>query len=343
MKKNHLLFKGSYGYHYSDVGLAELLLSMATLKPNSSEACASIVTTLGLEWRDEKEKQASYLESSFEPIVGSSGSSTKDSISEQNVPDQTPEPVLPVNSHKKILEPIGYEKQIHEIMFNNPILSSTEELEPTNLTFHMKSPEPRPLLRNEWFRGLISVMLATPRASRDIDWRILEKNLTNGRSLDSLPWRQQSTLKRGVQLILDRSESMQPFWHDEKELLIRLRGYLGSRNVKVSWLEIDRWLSIKSKLKWHSSSPFQFSVGTPLVIVSDFGIGEGLDGEGKEELEPWLPLLRMAKNHNCPVIALVPAPESFWPKILKQLIPYVFVWDYHTSIQSVRRLIGRIH
>jgi len=79
------------------------------------------------------------------------------------------------------------------------------------------------------------------------------------------------------------------------------------------------------------------------LIVSDFGIGERLFGEGAMGLEPWLSLLDLAKSHNCPVIALIPASESFWPNKLKQLIPNAFVWDHDTSIQSVRRWQRRIH
>lgn len=324
--------------HCSEVGLAELFLALAMLKPNSSEACALIAKTLGLEWREAKEKVTSYPDSSSKPIVDPAESVDEEVTTQPKMPDKTTEPKQPAE-----LEPIGYEDLMHEILFNNPILESTQELEPTDVTLHMKSPKYQPLLRDEWFRGLMSAMLATPRASKDIDWRVLKKRLANGQPLDRLPWRQQSTLERGVQVYLDRSDSMQPFWHDEKELINRLQRLLGSRNVQVRWLEIDPWASTESQLKWHSPPPSQFPIEIPLLIVSDFGIGERLFCEGVMGLEPWLSFLDLAKSHNCPVIALVPAPESFWPNKLKQLIPNAFVWDHDTSIQSVRRWRRRIH
>ena len=338
MKMNAKLLNRLNRCHCSEVGLAELFLALDMLKPSSSEACALITKTLGLEWRESKEKVTSYPDSSSKSIVDPSGAVDEELTTELEMPDKTPEPQSPAE-----LEPIEYEDQMHEILFNDPIIEDIDELKPTDITLHMKSPKYQPLLRDGWFRGLMSAMLATPRASRDIDWRVLEKRLANGQPLDRLPWRQQSTLERGVQLYLDRSDSMQPFWHDEKGLINRLQRLLGSRNVQVRWLEIDPWVSTESQLKWHSPPPSQFPIETPLLIVSDFGIGERLFGEGVMGLEPWLPLLDLAKSHNCPVIALVPAPESFWPNKLKQLIPNAFVWDYDTSIQSVRRMRRRIH
>jgi len=319
MKMNAKLLNRLNRCHCSEVGLAELVLALAILKPNSSEACALIAKTLGLEWREAKEKVTSYQDLPPKPIVDPLVDEER--TTELKMPDKTPEPQPPAE-----LEPIGYEDQMHEILFNDSILEDMDELEPTNITLHMKSPKYKPLLRDEWFRGLMSAMLTTPRASKDIDWRVLKKRLANGQPLDRLPWRQQSTLERGVQLFLDRSDSMQPFWHDEKELINRLQRLLGSRNVQVRWLEIDPWDSTESRLKWHSPPPSQFPIETPLLIVSDFGIGERLFGEGIMGLEPWLPLLDIAQSHNCPVIALVPAPESFWPNKLKQLIPNAFVW-----------------
>lgn len=336
MRMNAKLLNRLNRCHCSEVGLAELFLALAMFKPNSSETCALIAKTLGLEWRETKAKVTSYPYLPPKPIVDLLVD--EELTTELKMPDKMPEHQSPAE-----LEPIGYEDQVHEILFNNPILESMQELEPTDVTLHMKSPKYQPLLRDEWFRGLMSAMLATPRASKDIDWRVLKKRLANGQPLDRLPWRQQSTLERGVQLYLDRSDSMQPFWHDEKELINRLQRLLGSRNVQVRWLEIDPWVSTGSRLKWHSPPPSQLPIETPLLIVSDFGIGEKLFGEGVMGLEPWLPLLDLAKNHNCPVIALVPTPESFWPNKLKQLIPNAFVWDHDTSIQSVRRWRRRIH
>ena len=340
MKMNAKLLNRLNRSHCSEVGLAELFTALEMLKPSSSEACSLIAKTLGLEWRESEEKVTSYPDSSSKSNVEPSGSVDEELTTELEMPDKTPGPQSSTE-----LEPIGYEDQMHEILFNDPILEDDDidELRPTDIALHMKSPKYQPLLRDEWFRGLMSAMLATPRASRDIDLRVLEKRLANGQPLERLPWRQQSTLEHGVQLYLDRSDSMQPFWHDEKGLINRLQRLLGSRNVQVRWLEIYPWVSTESQLKWHSPPPSQFPTETPLLIVSDFGIGERLFGEGVVGLEPWFPLLDLAQSHNCPVIALVPAPESFWPNKLKQLIPNAFVWDHDTSIQSVRRWQRRIH
>ncbi len=319
----------SYRRRSTEVGLAELVEALKLLEPED-KAKTMIANTLGFEWKEEKKKSPP---DHIQPPVVTPITET---------PEHTkPEPSK--DSHLTMLESIEtrYPKNI-EILFDNPIMASTEELEPSSVALHMTSPGYQPLLKDEWFRGLMSVMLATPVASRDIDWPMLEQRLANGRLLERLPLRQRPTLKRGVQLFLDRSISMQPFWRDEIELLDRLQHLLGSRNVQVWWLEVDPWLSTEPQLNWHSPPPDQLSAKTPLLIVSDFGIGEDPLGEGMMDFGPWRTLLYQAQSSFCPVIALIPSPESIWPNKVRQLIPYAYVWDRDTSLQSVKGSHHRI-
>ncbi len=319
----------SYRRRSTEVGLAELVEALKLLEPED-KVKTMIANTLGFEWKEEKKKSPP---DHIQPPVVTPITET---------PEHTkPEPSK--DSHLTMLESIETRDPKNlEILFDNPIMASIEELEPTSVALHMTSPGYQPLLKDEWFRGLMSVMLATPVASRDIDWPMLEKRLANGRLLERLPLRQRPTLKRGVQLFLDRSNSMQPFWRDEIELLDRLQHLLGSCNVQVWWLEVDPWLSIEPQLNWHSPPPDQLSAETPLLIVSDFGIGEDPLGEGLMDFGPWRTLLDQAQSSCCPVIALIPAPESVWPDKLRQLIPYAYVWDRYTSLQSVKGSHHRI-
>jgi hypothetical protein len=324
----------SYRHHNTEVGLADLLQALVLLKPDDNEAKAIIASNMGFEWKEPTEKKRDTSESKF--IPDSFESTLEDSIKKSEIPEQ------PVYKNITMLTPVSHEKQNIEVLFDKSKLDSTEELEPTKVTLHMIPPRYQPLFREDWFRGLMSVLLAMPTASHDIDLRILEKFLAEGKPLDRLPWRQRPTLKRGVQLFFDHSDSMQPFWGDENKLLERLKMLLGPHNIRLFWFTIDRWHSTDSQLKWHSTNP-QLSSETPILIVSDFGIGGDQFDSGIVELDMWLPLMEKAKSYCCPVIALVPEPESFWPRNLKQIFPYSFVWDHDTSIQSVRRSRLRIH
>jgi hypothetical protein len=332
----------SYKHRYSEIGLAELLQALKLLQPTDAEAFASIAETLGLKWQKAKEDIVDELP--FTPGQSDNPSSvTTQSITpEIKKSDPLPEPVRPIDSQVTLLKPVDRQMPFFDVLFNNPALKSVEKLKPTNIALHLKSPRHQPLLRNKWFRGIMSAILATPIDSRDLDWRILNNHLTDGHPLGKLPLQQRPTLRRGVILLLDRSDSMQPFWHDEKELLNQLQRLLGPRKVLTWWVEVDRWSSIEFQIRWHSPPPQQFPRETPLLVVSDFGCRGEPSGDGSLELTPWLPVLDLARSNNCPVTALIPAPEAFWPEMLKQLIPFIFTWDHHTSIQTVRRSRPRI-
>ncbi len=312
-----------HGRNCSEIGLAELLKVMVVLKPKSNDTKAFMAESLGFSWR---------AISVFEFSKNSGDEVTP----ELKVPTESFDSEFQADSHGKILAPVGRENQRFEILLDDPILASTEPLEPTNIESHMVRPRYQPLLHDIRFRGIMGAMLATSRASKDIEWTVLERELVRGLLLKRLPLRQRPTLQRGVLLILDRSESMQPFWRDEKKLLRRLQRVLGGSKVRVWWMEVDRWLPDGPQIKWYSDHPHKFPEKTPLLIVSDFGIDGEISGSCTG-FDQWRSLLNLAERYCCPQVALIPAPESYWPNELKQLIPYSYVWDRDTSITTVRR------
>ncbi len=330
-----------FHHNRSEIGLAELLKALKLLKPESNETRTVIAKALGFNWKEVDESTMPELEQPIPSIIDPLKKIDQDVTPELKVPMESPDSKHQADSHGEILNPVRRENQLFEILFDNPILSSTEALEPTNIKLHMKRPRYQPLLQDIWFRGLIGAMLATSRASQEIEWTVLEREMIRGQLLNRLPFRQRPTLQRGVLLFLDRSESMQPFWRDEKELLRQLQRLLGEFKVRVRWLEVDRWSPDGPKLKWYSPYPHQFPEKTPLLLVSDFGIKGDLSGS-QTNLRPWLPLIDLARRNICPLVALIPAPESYWPSILKQYIPYSFVWDHNTSIATVWRYRHRI-
>lgn len=329
----------------SEVGLAEILEALELLKPKSSQAHALVADALGLGWHRVDERIVIGPEISVQQIAESLNNTESDVTSELKVPMLSQSSGSLIDSSTPILSPdpdVDFsDNKISKTLFNL-IPSSTTTLEPTNIALHMVRPRYEPLLCDKWFRSLMGVMLATSRATQEIDLNVLVRELARGQLLDNLPFRRRRTMQRGVLLFLDRSESMQPFWRDEKELLKRLQRFLGKPKVQAWLLEIDRWLPEGSRLQWYSTPPNQLPEKTPLLIVSDFGMSGELAGN-QTNLEIWLPLIDLARKNDCPIIALIPAPESHWPKILKQHITYSFVWDRNTSLSTVRQrrhLIG---
>jgi hypothetical protein len=329
-------------YHSScsEIGLAELIEALDVLNPGTNETRTAIAGALGLGWSGVKESEASSLEPSFIPIPDPPKENREGYTPELKVPINPPNLNPPVDVSREILEPSDHEEPTFEI-FEGSLLESADALEPTDIKLHMGRPMYQPLLSDIWFRGLMSLIMATSTASNEIDHAILERGLVKGELLEKLPFKLRPTLKQGVLLFLDRSESMQPFWRDEQELLVRLQRFLGRSRVHSWWLRADRWASGGPRLRWFTKVPSLLPQMTPLLIVSDFGLGGELTG-CCALFESWMPLLDLARNSNCPIAALIPAPESYWPNILKKHIPHSLVWDRGTSISAARRHWHRI-
>jgi len=320
----------------SEVGLAEILIALHELRPDKDKTCSLIAEALGLGWRGVEKNEDKIVKPHF-----SLTEIMDDVTPELKVPMQFFNSENPTYDTDEILKPSGHEDPIYEI-YDDSILESIDALDQTDTALHMGRARYEPLLNERSFNSLMGKLLATPGVSQEIDWSALERDLARGMLLERIPFKHRPTLKRGVLLFLDHSESMQPFWHDEEELLKRLMRFLGRSKVQVWSFGVIRRLSVRPKLRWYSSPPRQLPIGTPLLLVSDFGI-RGELSSGYLDIDPWLPILDLARKYNCPISALIPAPEVYWPIMLRLHIPNSLVWDRDTSVAALRRCWQRIH
>jgi hypothetical protein len=319
----------------SEIGLAELLTALHELKVEKDETRALVAEVLGLAWREVK-KPSSGEKTVTTPDRGSITDRGFVPTPELKVPKPSPSPEQQKRMPDIVLDPIKHEDLTFEDSTNDSILDAIDVLEQTDIKKHMERPGYQPLLCDRWFQSLMSAMLATERASQEINWNALVGYLARGRPLKRLPFLPRPTMQRGLLLFLDRSRSMQPFWRDEEELLFRLQRLLGGHKVQECWLEVDQWSPDGPKLEPYSPFPLPLPETTPLLLVTDFSIGGDISGH-RADLEPWLPLLELAQKNSCPVVALIPAPDSCWLDIIRKRIPSSFVWDRGTSITTVRR------
>ena len=321
---------------HSEVGLAELVQALYHLRPTDSKARDVISAALGFAPPNAADEIDSKVESGPEDEEIDGATSDPD-IPVDSTEAEVPAEGEPERARLEMLDPVRVETVTVELLFGAPIPTDIDALDSSSPAG--PPPERLSLLRPQWFRGVAGAMLATSQPSRDIDWKFLERRLVRGLPIEKLPWQPRPTLKRGVQVLLDQSESMQPFSRDGTDLITRLRRLIGQRSVRTWSFQLDPWRPAASQWKWLSSAPQTFAADTPLLIVSDFGIARG----GARGAEPWQEIVRRAEQRRCPIVALIPAPQSSWPEWLPQIAPYAFVWDRETSPQIVRRALLRIH
>lgn len=308
-----------------EIGLGELVEVLAKLKPSAPQA-EQIAATMGLGWRSVQRSP----EPATQSTAATSGAPALDLEVSGATSHHAPKEIQPVRSATTIFEPrLAPDKGAA----GGPLAVADVRAHPTR-------PPYRPLFLERRWRALARSMFATYVPTSKIDLRVVMRHVRSGRPLEFLPLLLQPSLRRGVVLILDRSQSMQPFWRDETELVERCRKVVGAPGVRSYLVETDPWSDAGPRLRWLQPEPEHFDARTPVVIVSDFELGRELTPRSAL-LAPWLPLLERARSAGTPVLALIPVNRTLWPMPLTEAIANAIVWDNDTTTGAVRRTLGR--
>lgn len=311
-----------------DIGLTDVFKALHFLSPTSERSKQAIVGALGFDW--------------ILPSSELSSSETIDSGDEQNpattaaeaVEEEKEDNTEMTSPPAKLLE-ARQETEIELVDAFHADWGELSLLPETDVKNHLGKSRYVPLLNENWFRGIMSSLLATESPSPEIDFKQIEKSLLRLAPLERIPFRSRYTLERGVQILLDTSESMQPFWRDETELVAALKHLIDSHKVWVFEFEMKRLP--RPYLTWQNRSMEGLQTAIPVLIVSNFGgAHKGIRKIG--EFKPLAALLEHAKNKKCPLTALVPLTEEKFPSDLKDFVPFSFVWDRTSSPQIVSRI-----
>lgn len=312
----------------ADIGLSDVFLSLRFLSPESETTRKAIVNALGFEWEA--------------PGISSE---QKDPNAEGFSSPSVPAPQVEVSEQSQISAPdnitILHPQQETDVdsidIFAGVEWENLDMLAETKIDEHFKKPRYVSLLKENWFRGIMSLILSTSMPTPKIDLKLLEKSITRLLPIEHVPYRLHQTLELGVQILLDVSESMQPFWRDEANLIVSLSHLLDEHKTRVFEFELEMFSERRIVWQVGSSELLQWKV--PILIVTNFGFGGEQRVSKIRDCEPLRALLERAKNKKCPVAALVPLPEQNFPSDLKKFIPFSFVWDHGTSPQIVSRIL----
>jgi hypothetical protein len=193
-----------------------------------------------------------------------------------------------------------------------------------------------PLLPARLAPGILTASIATDAGDGRPDVEALVELVAQRRFEEAVPRVVRASLFRGVQLLLDRSPAMVPFARDVTELARMVRSVVGPSHVEeisFSGRPLDRLLTDKDP--YAPPRP-----GTPVLVLSDLGIGQPPGYLRPEAHTVWLPLADMLLRRGSRLVAFVPYPRSRWPFLGDQvrMIP----WDTTTSPADVVRAVGRV-
>lgn len=204
-------------------------------------------------------------------------------------------------------------------------------------------PEPDPLLLPGWVRSVLSGALATLASDGPLDVERLVRAVARAAPVRRVPRRPWPTLARGVQVLVDRSESMAPFARDQTWLVAEILKVAGKETTQVLYFDgLPAWgAGPGSRRLWRDYHPGHTPpAGTAVLLVSDLGLGGPLLGARAAGVESWRQLAEDLTHAGCPAVAFVPYGPRRWPRELRRAL-HLLHWDPKTSVHTVRREIGR--
>jgi hypothetical protein len=205
--------------------------------------------------------------------------------------------------------------------------------------FHSK-PDMPPLFQPLQTRTLLSRALA--RVARTGPWdfvRVIEE-CARGHALTNVPRLPEPTLSGGVQLLVDRSDTMLVFSQDQAQIEIAIRRLVGDNKLQV--LAFDGFPSSagrRGKRRWKPYNEQMPPPGTVVAVLSDFGIGHAAWLPSPAPVESWQGFAETLRRRGCPVVAFVPYHPRRWPSELRRVITMIH-WDRPTRTSTMRAFIG---
>jgi hypothetical protein len=192
-----------------------------------------------------------------------------------------------------------------------------------------------PLLPTWVTPGILTASIATDAGDGRPDVDALVELIAQRRFDVAIPRFVRASLFRGVQLLLDRSPAMIPFARDVTELARMVRSVVGHNVEEISFSGAPQDLLPSATKSYAPPRP-----GTPVLALSDLGIGQAQGYLRPDASTTWPPLAEMLHRRGSPLVALVPYPRSRRPALgdWVRMIP----WDTTTSPADVTRAVGRV-
>ncbi|MCU0875875.1 MAG: hypothetical protein MUE50_26385, partial [Pirellulaceae bacterium] len=184
--------------------------------------------------------------------------------------------------------------------------------------------------------------LAEPREGREIDVNLIVRRLSCGQWLDRLPREQCRRWGPCLQLVIDRSEHLVPYWTDQDQVRGELARLFAVQDLGQA--VFHEGLDEPRLLGASASGGYRPPPGGIVLVLGDLGC---LTARAADEDNPWLDLGRRIVAAGSRPVALLPCPPERCPAVLRrdwQLIPWErprghAVTDRRTLRERAERLL----
>jgi hypothetical protein len=209
----------------------------------------------------------------------------------------------------------------------------------TTVDAHIRPTIPlEPLFPIRTSRAILSGALATPSATGPVHLQKVIELLSRAQVIQEIPCLSIPTLVRGVQLLIDCGEAMQPFAMDQAGLRAALVSVVGRDRTEILYFANSPLPYAGTGLRDEWPKYRVPASGTPVVALTDLGIGQPPSVADLARDADWQEFAATLTRTGCPLLALVPYPPRRWPTALSRNITIV-QWDRATTASVIRRTV----
>ena len=200
------------------------------------------------------------------------------------------------------------------------------------------NPPIQPLFDRLRRRGILSSALATHVKEGELDLQGIVATVSSGQPLEYLPRLPVPTLRRGVQLLLDVGQGMDPFAEDQRGLVRALDDVLADDRLEVLLFAGCPARGVRGESEsryraWHPPPR-----GVPLLAVTDLGIGGPMLDRDRPTTAEWLAFTYRVREAGYDIVAFVPYEATRWPQRLLSTMKLIH-WSERTTVGAVRRAL----
>ena len=197
---------------------------------------------------------------------------------------------------------------------------------------------PRPLMPIARLLPLLFNSLAQARTGHSLDYRQLIKQIGQGNALQRLPKRQHRRWPQRLQIIVDASPRLEPYWTDFEGLVRQQQTLLGQEAVQALRFDEDTLGEQACYcLPWPAADTDQWQrwqtppADVSVLILGDLGVGDD------RATIAWQRQLACLQSHPSPILTLSPVSGSSEDRLFcQQFKPNAFNDQYPVSRHPVR-------
>jgi len=198
---------------------------------------------------------------------------------------------------------------------------------------------PPPLFQPIQARVILSAALATIHDGTEVDAERATAAVAEGRRMERIPFRRIATLRRGAQVLVDRSPAMDPLRHDIEHVLSELRRILGPGRLQIlDFLHCPGPSSAPLRGVWADGRDRQLwkppGRGVPVLVISDVTMAPPIGGRESATASEWLAFFTELHAAQCHGVALVPFSPGRWPPLLSRAATFLH-WSERTTARQI--------